>query len=763
MVVLKKKERVSMTEKRKRKAHLLSVLILVFCFVSMSGINYDLTADSAELQPTAITKTQALNWAKGHADKRTPFDVDGIYGVQCADFGTAYTNYIISKDSSLNHPYSTFNGSMYYEKINRNGWKKIRYKEGFVPEPGDILVWDENIGNGAGHVAVAIEGCSTSRIKCIDQSGSAQEPTQYSTFNYSHFYGVVRPLWKDETCRCVTKYAGEYVTTCNLNMRNGHGTDYRKIDLIPEGAKVHVSKSDGTWAHVSYDGQDGYCSMKYLKKYVKPGTSAEYRLDVWYSDSPMGDRIEGPVFSEEIYYLCYELTDRNTGKPAGGSYKVKLSMSSSDETLEETTYSSKSRGSLKCKAGEEKTYKGTVSVSGGIITDRILELPVYNRTEPEVLVDVTDEPMVGNKAEVTFNIRDKLTGKRVNTVTDYWKSRDDYYVDVRIADPEGNTVMKKKFISADYGTLTFDVLDVGEYTAVVTPHFLPEPFKQTVFARAREELTASHISMNRYFTPYSGGFKTPYSGKHINAVPIVKNSRGDLLEEGTDYEVSYSDEERRKIGLYSVNITGKGDYTGSVDRNIAVVPAAPSEMTSRLTTASGGYDDIYTMWSDVPGADGYNLYYRRNDGDGDWKYIGKMEENSYLRKDLSDGYTYEYKVVPYFYHNGTRYLSTEYKTSSATTLKKVQLTGVSRYSSSQVKVSWKNIRGERGYQISQSTSKSKDNIVYTMKTTSATHKEIKAKENKSYYYKVRAYVHIEKGGKTYKVYGPWSSVKKYAL
>ena len=74
-----------------------------------------------------------------------------------------------------------------------------------------------------------------------------------------------------------------------------------------------------------------------------------------------------------------------------------------------------------------------------------------------------------------------------------------------------------------------------------------------------------------------------------------------------------------------------------------------------------------------------------------------------------------------------------------------------------VMVEWENIEGESGYQISKSTSKSKTNIVSTYATTTEDSKEISAKKDKTYYYKVRAYKKV--GSK--KVYGPWSDVITY--
>ena len=96
------------------------------------------------------------------------------------------------------------------------------------------------------------------------------------------------------------------------------------------------------------------------------------------------------------------------------------------------------------------------------------------------------------------------------------------------------------------------------------------------------------------------------------------------------------------------------------------------------------------------------------------------------------------------------------------TLKKLNIPSVTKYSKGKVKVSWNNIPGESGYQISRSTSRTGTYITTTVPTTTGKYKVITSPKG-TRYYKVRAYKNVVKDGKTIKVFGPWSSVRMHKL
>ncbi len=194
--------------------------------------------------------------------------------------------------------------------------------------------------------------------------------------------------------------------------------------------------------------------------------------------------------------------------------------------------------------------------------------------------------------------------------------------------------------------------------------------------------------------------------------------------------------------------------------------AAPATVKANLTAVNGqqaGYDDIKVTWTAVKGstADGYRVNYKKGTG----AYVnGKFYKGAGSRTvaNLDDGYKYTFQVTPYVVINddiftaGTKCFSNKSKTAYTYTLKKVVLNNFSK-SGTKVKVTWKNINGETGYQISRAAKQNGTNIVATFATTTGTSKLINADKGKTYYYKVRAYKTVNGT----KIFGPWSAAKKF--
>ncbi len=204
------------------------------------------------------------------------------------------------------------------------------------------------------------------------------------------------------------------------------------------------------------------------------------------------------------------------------------------------------------------------------------------------------------------------------------------------------------------------------------------------------------------------------------------------------------------------NYTTYPDTTDTYLTNSHVsLPNSSTSTTTKLTVSSVSrnlyeYDGVVVSWNKVSGAKSYKVQYKKK-GWSSYKDLGTTTSTSLKASNLEDnaGYIFRVQVAG----------SSTYKenTSYLYTMKKVDTPKLSK-SSSKVKVTWKDVYGNSGYEISKSTSATGTSIVATG-TKNATSKTISATKKKAYYYKVRAYKTVD--GK--KVYAPWSSAVKYTL
>ncbi|MEE6451398.1 SH3 domain-containing protein [Gottfriedia acidiceleris] len=59
----------------------------------------------------------------------------------------------------------------------------------------------------------------------------------------------------------------KYQSTANLNLRQGAGTTYKTLLVIPKGKVITATQKNGNWYKVTYSGQTGWVSGTYLKEY----------------------------------------------------------------------------------------------------------------------------------------------------------------------------------------------------------------------------------------------------------------------------------------------------------------------------------------------------------------------------------------------------------------------------------------------------------------------------------------------------------------
>ncbi len=350
---------------------------------------------------------------------------------------------------------------------------------------------------------------------------------------------------------------------------------------------------------------------------------------------------------------------------------------------------------------------------------------------PEGLITITS-----SNAEIAAPV----LSKRI-----YDEAADDYYYE-----PQNDLVATSKLEVDDEGFTTqyFDLYYTGLGQATITMTFTYPDGETVTMAEFPVIVKGVMIYMDEDRFVYNGNEQTPEI--------TLEDWQGNVVDE-SNYTITYLGD-KKTPGEQEVEISFVAEYTEYQDTLYTyyeIVPKAPTSVKLRLT----GHDDIRVSWDKSIGADGYYVYYKK--GTGSYQYLKRVTSLYATAKDLTDGAKYYFKVIPYVNVYDEKVTSTSYKTSGYIyTLKKVSTPKLSK-SGTKVKVSWTNISGETGYQISRSTKKTGTNIVATYKTTTGKSKTVKATKGKKYYYKVRAYRSYVVDGKTVKVYGPWSSPKAY--
>ena len=98
-----------------------------------------------------------------------------------------------------------------------------------------------------------------------------------------------------------------------------------------------------------------------------------------------------------------------------------------------------------------------------------------------------------------------------------------------------------------------------------------------------------------------------YDGKTKKPTVTVKDSKGKVLKNGTDYTVSYPSG-RKNVGIYKVKVTLKGNYTGSKDFEFTIKPKGTS-----LSKLTAGKKQFKATWkAQKTQTTGYEVQYATN-------------------------------------------------------------------------------------------------------------------------------------------------------
>ena len=127
-----------------------------------------------------------------------------------------------------------------------------------------------------------------------------------------------------------------------------------------------------------------------------------------------------------------------------------------------------------------------------------------------------------------------------------------------------------------------------------------------------------------------------FDGKRKTPAVIVKDKAGNTLKVKRDYTVSY-EQGRKQIGIYTVTVTFRRNYTGEKTLRLQIVPRKPTGLDAAQSTTA-----VTLSWQKVSGATGYAVYEK----------IGKKSQKLgtttglyYRIKDRAAGQKYTFYVV----------------------------------------------------------------------------------------------------------------------
>ena len=279
-----------------------------------------------------------------------------------------------------------------------------------------------------------------------------------------------------DECHCSASYAGDYTCTSNstLNIRSGHGTSCSVIGQIPSGATVYVSKADGTWAHVSYNGVNGYVSMQYLAKKNKEVSA---RLHVWVSDTAMGG-VPSSYEMGSTYYLCYEVLDDATGKRLSADHGDVNYTATEDIIRPDGTsagshsYSNSDNNWIALTMGSAGKYTGTVTLSGDLgltvsvewnVAPKVSRVKIHRWVSDDKMGDEPSEYVQGGWYYACYELTDDNTGMPVNGF-----SNNDYTLTEEVYNPDGSLEYSYTYNNADTNWIGFRAKYAGTYTLKYT-------------------------------------------------------------------------------------------------------------------------------------------------------------------------------------------------------------------------------------------------------------------------------------------------------
>lgn len=275
-----------------------------------------------------VTKTQAEAYSYMNKLVGKGWDFDNAFGWQCFDLVNFYWNYLTGDQL-----YGLYAKDIPF-KNNFNGLATVyENTPSFLPQKGDIVVWNGNWGEGCGHVAI-VHSANINTFVSLDQNwwGGGRNKTevaQYITHTYDFPMYFIRPHFKAKTTvkskvtsvvkpkATVTKKKFVLVAGHGYNDPGAVGNGTNERDFIRNNIVDNVAKYLRSAGHIVtlYDKkQDMYQDTAYgynrgdtknyglywVKDKLKPDAVIEFHLDAAGASASGGHVIKNAYTADSI-------------------------------------------------------------------------------------------------------------------------------------------------------------------------------------------------------------------------------------------------------------------------------------------------------------------------------------------------------------------------------------------------------------------------------------------------------------------------------
>ena len=281
--------------------------------------------------------------------------------------------------------------------------------------------------------------------------------------------------------------------------------------------------------------------------------------------------------------------------------------------------------------------------------------------------------------------------------------------------------------NVDAGTAQVTVTGKGAYTGVKQASF-------RILPKSMKKLSCPKIP------------KKTYTGKKIEPSVQLKDG-GKKLKRNKDYVITYKD--NKQTGKATAKITGKGNYTGTIQRTFQILPRKVSSFKAGKRTANS----ITLKWKKSASVTGYQVYQYQTKSKK-YKKIKtlKAKSVSMVVKKLAPCTSYKFKIRAYKKSGKSTYYGAYSKVLKVQTRVSAPSLSVVSERKGQARISWGKVKKASGLELSYRKGKEGfKKISKVSRNVGDTLYMFKLQEGASYTFRIRAY--RESGGK--KEYGPY--------